>query len=190
MKSFKQLQEEIKKSDGIVFSFGRFSPPTNGHELVMNKVLSLAKKNKYDNIIYASQSFDKKKNPLKWSDKIKVMAKMFSKVNISRDKTIKTPFQVLPKLADAGYKHVIFIVGSDRVNDFAKNMEPYTSDFDTFKVVSAGQRDPDAEGTKGMSGSKMRQFAKDNDFIRFNVGLPKSYKDGKKLFELVKKGMK
>ena len=188
MKSFKELKESLEKSDGVVFSYGRFQPPTNGHEVLVNNVLDLANENSYDNVIYTSQTEDNN-NPLSWDDKVDVLTKMFPEADISRDK-IATPFKVLSELSDKGYKNVIMVVGSDRVDEFKSAMTKYTTAFDSFDVVSAGVRNENSNTASGMSGSKLRQFAKDNDFINFNAGLPKSYTEGKKLFQLVRKGLK
>ena len=62
--------------------------------------------------------------------------------------------------------------------------------FDTIKVISAGERDPDAEGASGMSASKMRKAAQDNDYKSFAQGLPPGFRDGKKLFKDVQKNMR
>ena len=186
MKSFKQLREDVKEKNGIVFTFGRFQPPTQGHELVINKVVSLAKQHKYDNMIYASQSQDNKRNPLSWKDKRGFLVEMFPKANISFASAIKNPFDVLTALYNENYQNVIMIVGSDRVQEFKSAMKKYVKDFDSFKIISAGTRN-NSSGVSGLSGSKMRAFVLKNDYISFSAGLPKSYRNGKKLFEKLQK---
>jgi len=185
MKTYTQLKEEMKHTDGIVWSFGRFQCPHKGHDVLINTVLSLASDNKYDSMIYTSQSQDNKNNPLSWDDKVNVLSKMFPDVNISRNKMIINPFVVLTDLIDKGYKNVIMVVGSDRLDEFQKNMPKYTKTFDTFQIVSAGER-----AILDISSTNMREYARNNDFISFNAGLPKSYNDGQKLFQLVQKGMR
>lgn len=196
MKSFSEyLVEETKE---IVFTFGRFNPPTTGHEKLLAKVASIAKGNNYH--IYASQSTDPQKNPLDYTTKIKVMRKMFPKHgrNIILDKSIKNALEVLTHLYDQGYTKVTMVVGSDRVNEFAALTNKYNGQklrhgFYNFKdginIVSAGERDPDAEGVEGMSASKMRAAAARNDFASFSKGLPNSFKGGKELFDDIRKGM-
>ena len=56
--------------------------------------------------------------------------------------------------------------------------------FDDIRVVSQGDRDPDAEGVEGMSASKIA-----NDFDSFQNGLPRNFKDAKKLYDDVRKNM-
>ncbi|NCX33946.1 MAG: hypothetical protein EBX23_00985, partial [Proteobacteria bacterium] len=63
--------------------------------------------------------------------------------------------------------------------------------FESIKVVSAGARDPDAEGAEGASATKQREAASDNDFTTFSQGLPKamSNANAKRLFNDVRRGM-
>jgi hypothetical protein len=89
------------------------------------------------------------------------------------------------------------VVGSDRIQEFEALISKYNSkaarhgfyDFSKISVVSAGDRDPDAEGVEGMSASKMRAAAKSNNFDQFQLGIPKGFKDAQKLFNDVRKGM-
>ena len=195
-KSFSDyIVEETKE---VVFTFGRFNPPTTGHEKLLAKVASIASGNNYR--VYASQSSDPKKNPLDYTTKIKTMRKMFPKHgrNIILDKNVKNALEVLTQLYDQGFTKVTMVVGSDRVNEFSALANKYNGaklrhGFYNFEggvnVVSAGERDPDAEGVEGMSASKMRQAAVDNDFTSFSKGLPTSFKGGKDLFNTIRKGM-
>ena len=154
------------KDKKVVFTFGRFQPPTSGHQLLIEKVQQVAKKLGAEHRIYPSPSHDVKQNPLSHSDKVKYMKKMFKGANIMNDKKMINPFKVAQQLSEQGYTHVTMVVGSDRVQEFKKGIGKYVgTDGYNFKfdVVSAGNRDPDAEGVVGMSGSKMRQAVKDND---------------------------
>ena len=196
MKSFSQyLTEETKE---VVFTFGRFNPPTNGHEKLISKVASLAKGNNYR--IYASKSQDPKKNPLDFNTKIKYMRKMFPKHgrNIMSDKDVRNALDILVKLYDQGFTKVTMVVGSDRVNEFSALTNKYNGvnarhgmyNFqDGINVVSAGERDPDSDDVSGMSASKMRAAAASNDYASFAKGLPSGFKDGKGLFDNLRKAM-
>lgn len=186
------LQEEKVKK--VVFTFGRFQPPTSGHQLLIEKVQQVAKKLGAEHRIYPSPSHDASKNPLSHSDKVKYMKKMFRGANIMNDKKMINPFKVAEQLSEQGYTHVTMVVGSDRVNEFKKAIGKYVGpDGYNFKfnVVSAGKRDPDAEGVVGMSGSKMRQAVKDNDLASFSNGVPSGMnkRDIQGLFKAIKKGM-
>jgi nicotinamide mononucleotide adenylyltransferase len=144
-KSFSDyLVEETKE---VVFTFGRFNPPTVGHEKLIAKVASVAKGNNYR--VYASQSSDPKKNPLDYATKIKVMRKMFPKHgrNIILDKNVKNALEVLVQLYDQGFTKVTMVVGSDRVNEFTALTNKYNGQKlrhgfynfeDGVNVVSAG----------------------------------------------------
>ena len=185
---------EEAKDKKVVFTFGRFQPPTSGHQLLIEKVQQVAKKLGAEHRIYPSPSYDVKKNPLSHSDKVKYMKKMFKGANIMNDKKMINPFKVAEQLSKQGYTHVTMVVGSDRVTEFRKSIGKYVGpDGYNFKftVVSAGKRDPDAEGVVGMSGSKMRQAVKDGDLTSFSKGVPvgANKRDVQGLFKAIQKGM-
>ena len=194
---FKQYLEE-KSSIGY-FAFGRFNPPTTGHEKLINKVSSLARGNDYK--IFASQSVDAKKNPLEYKTKVKFMRKMFPKFarNIIMDTSVKNFLDATMYMYKQGYKNIVMVAGDDRVAEFQKLLTKYNGvdsrhgkyEFDSIKVVSAGERDPDADDVTGMSASKQRKNAANNDFATFSKGLPKGVSDqlAKELFNAVRKGM-
>lgn len=196
MKSFKQFREEKVKS--VVFTFGRFNPPTTGHEKLLIKVSSIAIGNDYR--IFSSQSSDPKKNPLKYKEKVQLMRKLFPKYgrNIILDKKIKNSLDALVYLYDEGYTKATMVVGADRISDFKALLTKYNGvkarhgfyDFpDGIQIVSAGDRDPDADDVSGMSASKMRAAAIEGDFKSFANGLPKSYGDKLAVFNLLRKRM-
>ena len=186
--------------DTVVFSFGRFNPPTSGHEKLMDKVAAVAKKENADFMVFPSHSQNPKKDPLSHKDKVNFMRKMFPryKGNIMSDKGARTAFNIVPILYDKGYKRCIMVVGGDRVVEFKKTLNKYNGvkgkhgfyDFENgVEIVSAGERDPDAEGVTGMSASKMRAAAAANDYDSFEKGLPSGYKEGEKVFDAIRKGM-
>jgi len=195
-KSFTQYITEAKKE--ITFTFGRINPPTVGHGKLLDSVARVASGGIYR--IYVSQSQDSKKNPLDYRTKVKYIRKMFPKharsVIMNRD--IKNIFDILVKLYEEGYTQVNLVVGSDRVGQFEKLTDMYNGKkarhgFYNFQggvnVISAGERDPDAEGVSGMSASKLRQAAAANDLQTFMKGMPSGFSDAKDLFNDVRKGM-
>ena len=177
----------------IAFAFGRFNPPTIGHEKLMDMTRGANRNYR----IYASQSQDAKRNPLTHTKKVKYMKDMFPshKRKISRDK-LTTAIDVLVRLYKEKYTDVIMIAGSDRVREFDTLLQKYNGvkaahgfyKFKSIRVVSAGERDPDAEGLSGMSASKMRKAAQDNKYGTFKQGVPRKY-NGKELFQAVQKAM-
>ena len=145
----------------IVFTFGRFNPPTTGHYLLANKVKEEARRRGAENAIYGSSTQDKDKNPLNPREKLRFMKKVLKGFNVIVNQSANTPFIVLKQLSDAGYGDVTMVVGSDRVSEFKRAVSKYVGPdkefkFSNFEVISAGERDPDAEGVEGMSASKMR----------------------------------
>ena len=188
--SFKEFFSEAV-GDSVVFTFGRMNPPTVGHGKLIDKVLSVAKSSGAKAIIYPSKTEDDNKNPLPFKMKVKVLKDVYGSI-VDTDRGVKTPFDALDQLNDKNVSSVTFIVGSDRVKEFKKNMRSHIkknlSNIKNFSVVSAGERDPDASGVSGMSGSKMRSFVQKNDFVNFKKGLiTKSSKLAKTVFTLLKK---
>lgn len=196
IKDFKSyLIEEAKE---VYFTFGRMNPPTIGHGKVLDTIAKKARG--VDWKVYVSQSVGPK-DPLSYSDKVKHLRKMFPKYgrNIMVDKGVKNVFDVAAKLYDQGYKRITMVVGEDRLREFDVLLNKYNGkkarhgfyNFEQISVVSAGRRDPDAEGVEGMSASKQRENAKNNDYTSFIQGVPKSMseKDTRKLFNDVRKGL-
>ena len=191
--SFKEFFSEAVK-DSVVFTFGRMNPPTVGHGKLIDKVLSIAKSSGIKPIIYPSKTEDDNKNPLPFRMKVKVLKDVYGSI-VDTDRGVKTPFDALDQLNDKNVSNVTFVVGSDRVKEFKKNMRSHIkknlSNIKNFSVISAGERDPDASGVSGMSGSKMRSFVQKNDFVNFKKGLiTKSSKLAKTVFTLLQKKIK
>ena len=168
---------DVPKTKGtLTIAFGRFNPPTTGHEKLMNKVASSSDDGDY--IIVPSRSEDKKKNPLGADRKAALMRQLYPDhaEKIVNDSGNKTIFDVLRNAHNDGYANVRVVGGGDRVKEFEKLVNKYngsTYQFDNIEVVNAGDRDPDGEGVEGMSASKMRKAVKDSDFRAFKKGLPK-----------------
>ena len=188
--SFKEFFSEAV-GDSVVFTFGRMNPPTIGHGKLIDKVLSVAKSSGAKAIIYPSKTEDDNKNPLPFRMKVKVLKDVYGSI-VDTDKSVMSPFHALEKLDNKKVSDVTFVVGSDRVSEFKKNMGNYVKrnlrNIKKFSVVSAGERDPDAAGVSGMSGSKMRSFVQKDDFNKFRKGLlTKSSSLAKKVFSILRK---
>ena len=159
----------------ISITFGRFNPPTIGHEALLSKVKAASKGGEYR--IYPSRSQDPQKNPLDPSTKIKFMKQAYPDHSnaIQSSEDMRTIFDVLTALDGEGYSSVNLVVGGDRVSEFNSLATKYNGDlynFDDIKVSSAGDRDPDGEGVEGMSASKLRKAAMDDDYDTFVSGMP------------------
>ena len=186
---------EVEKTKGtLTIAFGRFNPPTTGHEKLLDTVASSSDDNDY--MIVPSRSKDKKKNPLDPDTKVAVMQKMFPKHKdkIVNDKNNRTIFDVLKKAHTDGYANVRILGGADRVKEFEKLTGDYNGklyNFDNVEVMSAGARDPDSEDVTGMSASKQRKAAAEGDIKAFMKGVPKSLsqKDAEELFKKIRTAM-
>jgi len=198
MRSFLEIMEA--RGDTAVFTFGRFNPPTTGHEKLIMALAKQQSKNAGSIMyVYPSHSQNPKKDPLPHAKKIAYMRKMFPKYarNITVSKS-RTAIEVAVELYNKGHKAIVMVVGSDRVAEFDRLLNEYNGvegkkhgyyGFDNIEVVSAGERDPDAEDVSGMSASKMRSAASSGDFDSFKTGVPSSFKDSLKLYNDVRKNM-
>ena len=187
------VQEALDNSKKLIFAFGRFNPPTIGHAKLMREVITQARKNNANHIVYASASQDKRSNPLDVRTKVKFMQKMFRQNKIKAAGGTQRTFMEILKFYNRMYGEIVMVAGSDRINEFQKLADKYNGkdyNYKSIKVVSSGERDPDAEGVSGMSASKMREMAKNDDYRSFKKGVVSlSDSDTKALFNAVKKGM-
>jgi len=192
-------QAEVLRGDedgqSVTVVFGRFNPPTTGHKKLLDSASNISAGAELR--IYPSRTQDPKKNPLDPSTKIEYMKKMFPKYeeNIIDDDNMKSIFDVLKGADEDGFTDVTIVVGADRLGEFKNLANKYNGDlysFDMINVVSAGERDADAEGVEGMSASKMRKAAADSDFDTFKSGIPKSLspEETKNLFNALRKSMR
>ena len=187
------VHEALSSSKKLTFAFGRFNPPTTGHAKLMREVITQARKNNANHVVYASASQDSRKNPLDVNTKVRFMKKMFPQNKILAAGGNQRTFMEILKFYDKMYGDIIMVAGSDRIREFQALADKYNGrdyNYKSIKVVSSGERDPDAEGVTGMSASKMREMAKNDDYRNFRrgvVGLNDS--DTRKLYDAVRKGM-
>ena len=184
-----------------VFAFGRFNPPTIGHEKLINAVIAVNQRERGDAFIYGSHSQDGKKNPLSHSDKMEYLKKMVPRMksSIQSKSRIKNMLEVAVDLSGK-YNKLIMVAGSDRVSEFKSLLNTYNGvkskhglyEFEEINVVSAGERDPYADGASGMSASKMRKAATEGDFDAFLLGASSELttKDKRNMMNDVRKGLK
>ena len=188
----------VEKTKGtLTVAFGRFNPPTIGHQQLMDVAANAAAGDEDGQyLIFPSRSQDKKKNPLDPDTKISYMQRFYPNHagNIVNDPNTKTIFDVLKMAHNDGYSGVRIVGGADRVKEFEKLSNNYNGQlyqFDNIEVISAGERDPDAKGVEGMSASRMRLAAAENDFKTFRSGLPPGVKrsEAKELFDILRGSM-
>ena len=164
-----------------IFVFGRMNPPTAGHEMLINHAQSIAEKENRELFVFVSRTTDANKNPLSHEDKIGLLEFVFPDVNIVADEMANTPFNAAYWLRDHGFDDVKIVAGSDRKPEYESRFGPYIDhkdpeksfNFKKFEVeVVGGERDPDSEGTSGVSASKARQLADDGNLAGFAQILP------------------
>ncbi len=175
----KELFLKEDNGDIAVFAFGRFNPPTVAHKKLIDLVKRLATNVNGRPFIFLSHTQNNKTDPLNFNEKLNYLESVYGKEEVVfGDPNVKTIVQVLQTLQDQGRTKVVMVAGDDRLANFKELLNKYNNkpdksgkilyNFDTIKVTSAGQRDPDAEGMSGVSASKARQYAQDNDFDNFS----------------------
>ena len=187
----------VPKTRGtLTIAFGRFNPPHAGHQQLMDTAAASAEADESDYMIVPSRSNDPKKNPLDADTKVAFMRGMFPQHSsrIQNDQNTRTIFDVLKKAHNDGYTNVRIVGGADRVKEFDKLANNYNGSlyqFDNVEVVSAGDRDPDADGVEGMSASRLRLAASENDFKTFRSAMPEGMprREVQQLFDTVKMSM-
>ena len=187
----------------LVFTFGRFTPPQIGHGMLINKVVQMAKSIGADNRIYTSASFDNKKNPIPFNDKVYFLKQLFPQAHINSDKSLTNLHQILKGLVKEGYTDIRMVVGDDRTSEFDELLSKYIRNpkakdydakkhygFNSFEVVSAGARDPNDKGLAGASGTKMREYVAKDDFKSFAKFTPtNNVQLIRKIFTTVKRNL-
>lgn len=196
---FKDFLLKEEKEKHAVLAFGRMNPPTTGHEVLVNKVKEVANKYKASHHVVLSHSQDKNKNPLTSVQKVRHARRFFPGTNVTVATKDEPNFLTqAAKLHKNGATHLHMVAGSDRVPEYHKLLHKYNGthegalfNFKHIEVHSAGERDPDAEGTSGMSASKMRTHAASGNFKEFKKGIPSHVPEhhAKELYDHVRKGM-
>ena len=182
----RQLFEDNAKT--AVFAFGRMNPPTIGHKKLVDKMAGYPG----DHFLFLSHTQKPKTDPLSFAEKVFFAQKSFGSNVTVGNKDVKTIIQAMQHLQSQGYNEVVYIAGSDRVESFTKLLNTYNGkdyEFDSIDVVSAGERDPDAEGAEGMSASKLKAAAVEDDFETFKQGVAGDEKLAQMMFNKVRSGM-
>lgn len=162
-----------------VFTYGRNNPPTIGHEKLFDKTIETAKKHGAVPHIFTSHSQDAKKNPLSAEHKVELIKHAYPQAHVaSSSKEMPSMLHIAKHLNEKGHTHLVMVAGSDRTEEYKQKLQQYNGthegalyNFKSIKVVSAGQRDPDAEGAAGMSGTKLRSHAIAGNKEKFKSGL-------------------
>ena len=181
-----KIRNLFEASKTAVLAFGRMNPPTIGHKKLADKVASIPG----DPYIFVTQSQKPKTDPLAFADKLKFAQASFPNVKVGSS-DVKTIIQALQKIEAMRYDSIVYVAGSDRIQDFTTLINKYNGkeyNFKSIQVVSAGERDPDAEGAEGMSASKMRAAAATGDFDSFQQGVANP-KIAQQMYDAVRKGM-
>lgn len=187
----RELFEDAEKT--AVIAFGRLNPPTIGHAKLVDKITSIPG----SHYLFLSHTQKPKTDPLDFQTKQKFAQQFFPDIKVGNP-NVRTPVLALEYLQGQGYTDVIFVAGSDRVESFQKLFDTYNGQpdktgkipfkFNSIRVISAGERDPDADDVSGMSASKMRAAAASGDLETFAQGVPDK-RLARNLYNAVRLGM-
>jgi hypothetical protein len=188
-------QTELKEgAKTTVFAFARMNPPTRGHEHLIQQVKRLAKEHKAGHTIALSPSHGID-NPLSASLKFEYLKELFPGTDFYMRKSSAGFIRSLCDIYEEGTEHLILVSGDDRMESYQSYLELNGKDnffhFKKISFVSAGARNPEGEGIEAVSGTRVRQYAADNKFVRFFEELPSTATEelAKRLFEDVRKGL-
>ena len=189
----------VEEEKTLYVVWGRMNPPTTGHEKLLDFLKAKAGNNPFR--IYLTQSEDNNKNPIPFVQKVKFARKGFPQYarQIMLDKRLKTIFDMMTAVYNEGFKRVVIVAGSDRVREYDVTLNKYNGkkgrhgfyNFEKISVMNAGNRDPEAKGVEGVSGTQLRGYVSDGDFTKFAQKMPKklSNADTKAVYNAVRKGL-
>ena len=176
-----------------VFAFGRFNPPTIGHQKLLDKVIAMTKQVNGKGYIFLSHKQNNKTDPLTFREKQDYLKMFYPNIEIG-NANANTIIKALQEIQSQGRTRIVMVAGSDRVAEFQKLLNQYNGKpdkqgndlykFDSIDVVSAGERDPDQEGAAGASASKARDLANKGQEQEFNK-IVLGGKNGKKLYDII-----
>ena len=194
MKSFSRYEKSHPQTNrGVVLTWGRFNPPTVGHEAMFNEAARVANNHGFVLRIVPTHSHDKEKNPLLYEKKVEYLRTLFPRYASYVVETESRTIMDVMKELRSEFTELVMVVGDDRVEPFTQFMKSAAEElaFSFWKIQSAGRRDPDAEGIEGMSASLMREYVTKGDFTQFKAGLPSSTDSevARSLFEDVRRGL-
>ena len=190
------MSDSITKTKEIaVFTFGRFQPPTIGHQVLIEGIKTLATERNGDAYVFVSSTVNNmekyltsssyaafkksgefestadNENPLAVEQKVGYLKKMYpSDISIINTTTCGCTnlTAIVDKLEEAGYISIVIGVGSDRVGQFQRIFSKHGN----IEVVGVGaKRKAKNKTTAGMSGTKMRLAAVRGDLDLFKTGV-------------------
>jgi nicotinic acid mononucleotide adenylyltransferase len=170
------------------FAYGRMNPPTTGHKKLIDTIAAQPG----DHFLFLTHTQDVKSNPLSFEDKLAYAQKMFPNVKIG-DVAVKTIIDAMQKLQSMGYQDIIYVAGSDRVQQFDQLLNKYNGkdyQFNSIRTVNAGMRDPDAEGAAGVSASRAREYAVQGAKRSFLTTIPADEKTATEIYQKIRQNLK
>lgn len=159
----------------IVFTFGKFNPPTKCHDKIFNKMKEIAKKEDCKYKVFISPKRDKKDAPLTMGYRQYILRGLDVITNF--EKHIKTPFDALEKLEKQGYTDIIMVVGDDRAEEFEQKIRPYIGNlygFNSFEVISVPRDNNEKSSTN------LREYIRENKWKLFTENMSTGLKHNKK----------
>lgn len=169
-----EINPELKET--AILAFGRFNPITIGHEKLAEAMLNLSEESEADPLLYLSHTQDSDKNPLDYNIKLELAQHAFG--DMVQESECKTIISILKEVSEK-YKNLIYVCGSDRIEQFEELIQKYNDieyTFENISVVSSGDRN-DEDEVSSASGTKMREFVRSDNYDQFEENLPESLKE-------------
>lgn len=162
-------QEEIKK---LVITYGRFQPPTIGHEKLFECVKELSDNLSCPHVVFISPKMDTKDNPLVFSERLFYLKQLFPDIVFS-DLGLPSLWDVLKNVSDIGYNYVLLVSGGDRIEKYRREFSKYINHPDPEKNLNFKYFDISDSGERSkVSGSYVRNLISQNKYKEYEKYIP------------------
>lgn len=160
-------------NQNVCFAFARMQPPTIGHELLIQRLVALAKENHSQPVVFLSRKEDTKENPVPFVVRHQILTAAFPDVLFPDLPAVRSPIDAFRWLAGESVERVWWLCGGDLVEKYQPTAERNRTRFKTVEVVSVGSREGD--GAVVASGTRQREFAKHGECEAFLENCPNAF---------------
>lgn len=157
----------------VCFAFARMQPPTIGHELLIKRLVTLAKENQSQAVVFLSRKEDTKENPVPFVVRHQMLSEAHPDILFPDLPAVRSPIDAFRWLAGESVERVWWVCGGDRVEKYQPTAERNRTRFKTVEVVSVGSREGD--GAVVASGTRQREFARHGEYEAFLENCPNAF---------------
>ncbi len=183
---FKSYIKQLDEEKSIVYSFGRFNPPSASDAELWDFVTETAKKLRADSSIFTTTVQNVRKNPLNVHDKVEYLREAIDVcTEIVASNDLKNTYQIAEHLVEEGYTRIVFVVHESQKNDFdtlKKNVRELSQGLCELQIKPFKDKE--------FHQSQLRSLVKEDDFASFSKLLPTKLKqEAQDLFEKTRHGL-